>query len=187
MRYFIGFLITLGLIIIVIFLLFRGGGDGGKPKTLITPKALDSYASSDAEVSMTIDGPVNADSLHQQLRVTVDHNNVTFEQLKGYEGTVVSMRRYDNTETAYSTFLISLKHAGFTLGDTNPKLRDERGYCSLGDRYIFKLDQGSKQLERYWTSSCGKTKTYLGAFSLTRQLFETQVPDYDKLTEKLNF
>ncbi len=182
MRYFIGFLVMLGLIIFVIFLIFHGGG---KPKTKVIAKPLASYASTRSEVSMTTDGPVNADSLHQQIRITVDRETVRFDQIQGYNAAVVNSTRYNNTENAYATFLVSLQRAGFRAGDKNPLLRDERGICALGDRYIFEINQDGKQIQRYWATSCGKTKTYLGALSLTLDLFRAQVPDYDKLVERL--
>ncbi len=63
MRYFLGFLITILLLFMLILLLFRGGS---KPKVQVTGKALSSYATTDAEVRLTTDGPVNAEEEHQQ-------------------------------------------------------------------------------------------------------------------------
>lgn len=179
MRYFIGFMVVLGLVILLIILLLGGGG---KHRAAIGTRNLVDYASTDAQVSMTIDGPVNAVSLHQQIRVTVDKNDVTFEQMSGYDGNVVNTQIFANTESAYNVYLHALGHAGFTLGDNNPALRDESGYCALGDRYIFELTQDGKILERYWSTSCGNTKTYKGNLSLTLTLFQNQVPGYSNLT-----
>jgi hypothetical protein len=179
MRYFIGFLVTIGLIIILIILLFHGGG---KSKVPATAKSLTSYAATDAEVSMTIDGPVNAASEHEQVRVTVNRDNVTYQHIKGYDGQVVDTQIFANTENSYDVFLHALLHAGFTKGDSNKALQDERGYCATGDRYIFELNQDNDNLERYWASSCGSPKTYLGALNLTLTLFQAQVPGYQNLT-----
>ncbi len=180
MRYFVGFLMTVGLIIVLILLLFRGDS---KPKVALTSKTLDSYASTSAEVRLTIDGPINAQSQHNQARISVDHNNVTFEYLNGYNGDVLNMQRYPNTKESYAVFLRALTHAGFTLGDTDKKLSDERGYCPLSNRYIFELTQDNKTLERFWTTSCGKPKSFLGNSSLVVSLFEAQVPNYSELTQ----
>lgn len=176
MRYFVGFLLTLGLIILVILLLFRGGG---KPKVPATSKTLDSYASTSAEVRMTVDGPVNADSMHNQIQITIDRQNVTFEHLQGYEGNSVKLQQYPNNQSAYTTFLLALAHAGFTRGNIDPALRDERGYCPLGNRFIFELIQDDRTLQRFWATTCGKPATFLGNFSLVRSLFQAQVPDYN--------
>jgi hypothetical protein len=184
MRYFVAFMIALGLLFLVVFLLFHSGS---KPKVQLTPKTLDSYATTDAEAVLTIDGPINAAQNHQQVRITVSRDDVTFEQLQGYDGNVVNMQSYANTENAYTVFLFSLAHAGFTKGDNNPALSDERGFCALGDRFIFQLQQDGQDIERYWSTSCGNSKTYLGSPSLTINLFQAQVPDYSKLTQDITF
>jgi hypothetical protein len=180
MRYFIGFMITIGLFILLIFLLFSGGG---KPKVPTTSKTLESYASTAAEVSMVVDAPINANSQHQQIHITADRNNVTYEEVAGYDGRVVRQERFANTENAYAVFLRSLANAGFTKGDIKKELSDERGYCPLGTRYIFELRDGSRSIQRFWWTSCGKPKTYLGNPSLTIQLFEDQVPNYPDLSQ----
>ena len=182
MRYFIGLIVTLGLLVLLIVLLINGGGS--KPNTS-GPKPLYSYASTDAQVSMTIDGPINADSLHEQVRITVDNANVTYEHIHGYQGNVVDTRIYANNQDAYNAFLHALYHAGFARGDNNPALKDESGYCAVGDRYIFELTQDGNTLERYWTTSCGNTKTYMGSANLTLTLFKAQVPDYTTLTSNI--
>lgn len=183
MRYFVGFLLTIGLIIILILLLF--GGDSS-PKTGVTSKTLESYANTNAEVKMTIDGPVNAESLHNQVRISVDRNNVSLEHINGYNGDVVSMQRYANSKAAYAHFLKALAHAGFTQGNTAKEMRDERGYCPLGKRYVFELVQGTKSVQRFWSTSCGKPKTYLGSASLTISLFQAQVPGYNDLVRDID-
>ncbi|HUY85076.1 MAG TPA: hypothetical protein VMU97_01015 [Candidatus Dormibacteraeota bacterium] len=183
MRYFISFLIALGLLFLVIFLLFRGGGKPAAPQ--LTARALAGYATSNAEAVMTIDGPVNSVQNHQQIRVTVSRDTVTYEQLQGYSGDVVNVQQYANTSDAYAAFLLSLARAGYTNGDNNPKARDERGFCPLGDRYVFQFTQDNQDLERYWTTSCGGAKTYLGPLSLTVRLFQLQVPNYSTLTQNI--
>jgi len=183
MRYIIAFFVALGLLFVVLILLFN---NSGKPKVVITPKTLDSYASTDAQVVMTIDGPVNASEVHEQVRVAVDSNDVTFEQIQGYDGNAVNSQSYANTENSYKTLLLSLAHAGFTQGNNDPNARDERGFCALGDRFVFELRQDGRDIERYWATSCGKPQTYLGSLNLTVTLFQKQVPNYSDLTQKLS-
>jgi hypothetical protein len=183
MRYFLGFLISIGLIIVLIFLLFHGGGSKAKVPT--TAKTLESYASTDAEVRLTIDGPVNSQQEHQQIRVTVDRSQATFEQISGYEGQVVQQQQFASNDNAFQVFLHSLGHAGFTQGNTDKSLSDERGYCPLGDRYIFELIQNGQSIERFWATSCGKPKTYLGSLDLTLSLFKAQIPKYSDLTDNV--
>jgi hypothetical protein len=182
MRYFLAFLVTLGLILLLFTLLFRSGG--GKSKTPVG-KTLDSYSTTDAVARVTIDGPINADQTHQALRISVGRDEVTFEKIQGYQGNVVSVQNYANNSDAYANFLLALSHAGFTKGSTPAALKDERGYCPLGDRYVFELTQEDKEIERYWATNCGKPATYLGAVSLTLDLFRAQVPDYNTLTQNI--
>lgn len=185
MRYFIGFLVTIGLIILLIVLLFGGGGSDNKSKVPTTSKALASYAATDAEVRLTIDGPVNANQLHQQVRITVGKDKAVFEQLQGYNGSVVNTKSYANSQAAYDVFLRSLSYAGFTRGNTSKDAQDERGFCPMGIRYVYELFQAGTDIQRYWSTSCGKPKTYEGIPSLTHSLFRAQIPDYDTLTSNM--
>jgi hypothetical protein len=183
MRYFIGFLITIGLAIVLIVLLFTGGGGSKKPKTT---KALADYAFSDSVVRLTIDGPITADQTHQAVRITVGQEDTIYEQVQGYQGTVVNQQSYASNQNSYSNFLYALGHAGFTRGDPSKVLANEKGYCPLGSRYVFELIDSGNTIQRYWGTSCGNPKTYKGNLNLTLSLFKAQVPDYNTLTENLN-
>lgn len=180
MRYFVAFFIAIGLIFLLIFLLFHGGR---KPKT--NPPALTSFASTDAQVQFTLDGPINAQQNHQQIRITVGRDDVTYEQLQGYNGQVVNMQHFANTQEAYRVFLAALAHEGFGKVNADPKLKDETGVCPLGRRYIFELTQDSQTPYRAWSTSCGSPRTYLGALIPTIDLFQAQVPGYPQLTQNL--
>jgi hypothetical protein len=182
MRYFLGFLVAIGLIILIIFLIFSGSG---KPKTQVTPKTLDSYANTNAAVQLIIDGPINADQTHQEVQITVNNDAVVYEQIQGYQGSVVNEQSFANNQSAFAVLLHALDYAGFTNGNPSAALRDERGYCSLGDRYIFSLTQNGDDIERYWATSCQSTRTYLGNVNLTLSLFQAQVPNYNQLTNEL--
>jgi hypothetical protein len=183
MRYILGLLVALGLIILIIFLMFSGSG---QPKTQVTPKTLDSYADTDAVVQLIIDGPINADQDHQEIQITVDSGTVVYEQIQGYQNTVVNQQSYANNQSAFAVLLHALNIAGFTNGNSSKSLSDERGYCALGDRYIFSLTQDGNDIERYWATSCGSPKTYLGSVPLTLSLFESQVPNYEQLTQDIS-
>jgi hypothetical protein len=179
MRYFLAFLVMLVLILSLFFLLFHGSS---KPKIPLTTRTLSSYAPTDAEAIMTIDGPINADQNHQAIRITVSRDDVMFEQIQGYQNSVVNLQNFANNQNAYVNFLLALAHAGFTKGNADPSVSDERGFCALGDRYVFELRQDNKDLERYWATSCGNPKTYKGVLNLTLLLFQAQVPQYTDLT-----
>lgn len=185
MRYFIGFIIVIALIILLIVLLFHHGGNG---KTPATPAPLVSYANTDVLVRETIDGMTNDVQDHRQIVITVGQGSTTFQVNQGYDGQAISTQSFPMTQNAYAAFLLSLDHAGFTQGNNDSSLKDERGYCPLGQRYIFEVIQGSSDLERYWTTSCsGSTPhTFEGTTSVILNLFRNQVPNYDQLTSDVN-
>lgn len=184
LRYFAGFIATIVLIILLIFLIFHGGG---KAKVPTTSKTLDSYATTDAEVSMTIDGPIVANQNHQAIKITVANDTATYDEIQGYQGDVIKQQSYPNNVDSYTNFLFALERAGFTEGSTDSTLKDERGYCPLGDRYIFQINQDGQQLERYWTTNCsGTPKSFKGNTNLTITLFQDQIPDYDNLSNNVN-
>ena len=184
LRYFVGFLITIGLIIILIIMIFGGGGSKSKVPT--TTRTLNSYANTDAQAQLIIDGPINAAQNHIEVQITVGQDSTTFQQLQGYDGSVVRQQTFTNSQAGYAVFLHALTLAGFTKGNTAVS-SDERGYCPLGDRYIFKFSQEDRTIERFWATSCGNPKTYLGNVSLTLSLFQAQVPGYIALTDGLQF
>lgn len=178
MRYFTVFLVGLGLVVLVFVILIKML-TGGKPKQQID---LNSYATTDAVVRMTIDGPVNADSLHRQIQISIDNSQAEIQIMNGYQGDVKLDKTFDNNQPAFEAFLHAINLAGYTKGNPDPKLSDERGYCPQGSRYVFELLQGGDTIQRYWSTACGGQGTYGGKTTLTRELFQAQIPDFDKFT-----
>jgi hypothetical protein len=185
MRYIIGLLVTIVLLILLIFLLFHSNSKTNVPTTSMP---LHSYANTDAEVRLTIDGPINANEDHQQVQITANQNVVTFDQFQGYDSTVVNQQQFVNSVNAYSAFLYSLELNGFTEGTNSSALSNEQGHCALGDRYIFELIQRGNNLERYWATSCPKVAaSFEGNLPLMLTLFDAQVPNYQTLTKNIIF
>lgn len=183
MKYFIGYLITIGLLILLIIFLMRGGG--GDQPAVETTKTLASYASTDAEVSFLNEGPINAASEHEQILITVDQDYVTYQQIIGYDGHVTATKRFNNTQNAYRAFLSALGHAGFTKGDKDESIQNEEGRCPTGHRYIFEMNEGTEQIQRTWATNCAGVKTFLGSVDLTITLFQAQVPNYSTLSQNV--
>jgi predicted PurR-regulated permease PerM len=177
-RYLLGFT-ALGVLLIALIILIISGGSKTN-KTL--PKTLDSYSNTDAEVSLTIVGPITADQLHQSINITISNSTSTYEQLQGYQGQVTNLQTFPNNVNSFTEFLFALERAGFTDGNKSTALQNDQGYCPLGDRYIFELTQDNQQLERYWSTNCGGTQTYLGQLDLTLSLFQNQIPNYSTLS-----
>jgi len=180
MRYIIGLLLGIGLIVLTFILIFRAFSGGDTPKQQAID--LNSYATSNAIVRYTIDGQVTADQVHNRIRITVSKDTVLYEQIQGYEGKLVQSKTYPNNTQAYGTFLRSLDIAGYTNGNKDFD-KDERGYCPSGKRYIYEGIDGGDTIIRWWSSSCStKVGNFLGSPSVVRSLFIRQVPDYNKLS-----
>ena len=182
MRYLFGFLVAIGLIIMIIVLIFSGGGSKPQTATGTGKQPLYSYANTDAEVSLTIEGPINASEEHEAIRIIVNQDQVTYQQLSGYDGSVIKQQAYGNDEASYSSFLKALNYAGFTLRDSTSSLSDEKGRCATGQRYVFRMDEDDRTLLRSWATNCGGTKTFLGNTQLAISLFQSQVPNYSDLS-----
>ena len=179
MRYIIGLFFTLGLIILILVLIFRGGAT--PPKHQIN---LGSYLNSGGTAQLIIDGPITAESEHAEVQIDVSPDQVSFTLYQGYQQTVATQQTYPNNQSAYAVFLQALQHAGFTNGTTSGS-SDERGYCPAGNRYIYSFMNEGDQLTRFWYTSCGNGN-FRGSGDTIRWLFRQQVPDYDKLTLNKN-
>jgi hypothetical protein len=184
LRYLIGFLGIIALIILVIVLIVRAGSGSGTG-----PKAIDlaDYITSTSEVSLTIDGPVSADQTHRSIKISVDERRATAELINGYEGQVQDTKTYTTNENLYANFLLSLKRAGFIVGLSDENLKDERGYCPTGLRYVYELKDNDKEVRRLWSTSCGRDSTFKGTGETVRALFQKQIPDYDTLLNGAGF
>lgn len=179
MRYIIGFLVTIGLIVLIFVLLLRGGGQPAQPNS---GPSLPSYADTDTLMQMTIDEPINAASKHRQIQVTVGRDDVTVALMQGYSGHVLREKSYSNSQDAYAAFLYALARAGYDKGDNSSDLKEDRGYCPEGNRYIFEIIQNGHDIQRYWTTNCGGPHSFQGDKGTVLTLFQRQVPDYDEVT-----
>lgn len=182
-RYFIGFLLAVGLIVVVVILIIKALTGTHKGPT---PLDLPSYANSDVRVQLTIDGPVTSPDTHNDIIMTVGSSQSSLMITKGYDSEVVSMKNYPMTTSAYAVFLKALAYNNFTKGTNDPALADERGHCAQGDRFIYEVIDGSgNDLQRYWYTTCN-TGTFKGSVSAIRSLFTKQFPDYGTQTQNVN-
>lgn len=180
MRYIIGLLLGIGLIVLTFILIFRAFSGDDTP--VEQPINLNDYATSNAIVRFTTDGVINADQTHNRVRITVSKDTILYEQIQGYEGKLVQSKTYPNNVQAYGTFLRALDLAGYTNGNKQFD-DDERGYCPNGRRYVYEAVDGGDTILRWWSTTCGReTGSFQGNASTIRNLFQRQVPDYNKLT-----
>jgi hypothetical protein len=176
MRYFVGFLICIALIIGVFILVIKGFSGSSTPKN---QNPLSDYANTDTTVRMTVDGPIVSDVQHRAYRITVGRSETTIETLQGYDYTPIDTKTYSNTQQGYENFLRALDLAGFRGDTSKPQNNDERGACATGDRYIFEVMSGSSSDKRYWSASCRGKGNYKGNTAQTKTLFNTQIPTTD--------
>jgi len=176
MRYFIGLLASIGLIILVFILVLRGFGGNS---TTTSENPLTDYANTDALVRLTVDGRIVSEQEHRAYQITVGRSEVRVETLKGYEYETIETRTYTNNQESYYSFLRALDLAGYTKGAEDGENTDERGVCADGQRHIYEILSGTSEVQRYWTTSCGGG-TFKGEAPIVRQLFEKQVPTADR-------
>jgi len=185
MKYVMGLLLGIGLIVltfILIFRIFSGGNDTPKPQSI----NLSDYATTNAVMRYTVDGSTVADLKHNKIRITVSKDQVLFEQIQGYEGKMVQTKTYPNNIQAFGTFLRALEIAKFDTGLSTAD-KDERGYCPVGKRYLYEAIDGGDTLFRWWNTSCSQNQgSFKGKGSTIRPLFQKQVPDYNTLMRGVN-
>ncbi|MGD0284590.1 MAG: hypothetical protein ABSB12_03290 [Candidatus Saccharimonadales bacterium] len=182
MRYFLIFLITIGLIVLVFVIILKSFSSApSKP-----PTPLVDYANTNTIVEMTIDGPVTADQNHNSVQMIVGQSNSEINIIQGYQNNVINTQSYQNNSASYGVFLRSLDLAGYSEGKNDPNLADYRGYCPTGDVYIYQILNGTSTIEQYWSTSCGGQGTFKGNDSLIQTLFDAQFPDYGDITNDVN-
>lgn len=178
-------LVGIGLVILVIVFIVKlvGGGSSTAAQQIDVTK----YASTpDASVTMLADGPTRYDGEHYQLKITVTPISNEIDVIQGYEGTVVQTQSYPNNAEAFSVFLQTLQHEGFSKGKADHI--DYRGYCPTGERFSFSLSAGTKDNFTYTSTSCGQGN-FQGQRDVILELFRRQIPvkDYDTYTNNIGF
>lgn len=182
MKYFFGFLAAIGLIVLVFVLIIRGFSGGSKEEQAID---LSSYGNTDAVVRLTVEGPVVADQNHNSYEITISRNTAKIETFKGYERQVIESKVYENNEEAYETLLLSLERAGYQRSIEDENNTDPRGICPTGNRYTYELADANSTIIESWSASCNKG-TFRGNATAVRNLFIRQIPDFGKVTGRLN-
>lgn len=173
-RIFLFLLIAVGLIWLTVILIGKALSTGSS-STSTPQQSLVSYATTDAEFVMLIDGPVQSDQTHQSLRITVARDQNVIELMNGYEGQVVSQESFASNSVAFAAFLKSLDKVGFSQPVSKSVSADERGVCPFRNRFIYSITQNGTEKRRAWTTTCN-TGNYAGVQSSTRLLFINQIP-----------
>lgn len=194
MRYGLGILFIAFLVIVGAVILFSGGHNKGStatvaPKTVIRSTKLADYENNDsAAISWTIQGKLVGQDKRRAIRVIVTRNVRTIQVLDGYDERVENSKDYPNNPAAFATFVRALDNLSFGRERT-VKQPDERGVCPLGNRYIYRVTDGSKEVMRTWSDTCTATDGPFGGGPTSPSpictLFKAQITDYSKLTAKV--
>lgn len=183
MKYTLGFIAVI-IVVIITFVMIWRGIMGREPEA--QPAPLTDYALTTTAMRLTIDGEVNTDEEHRAIRITVSRSESRVEILKGYGKEVVQGKSYESTDKAYETFLRALDLMNYTKGNNNLELEDDRGYCPEGERYIYEIIDGTDVQQRYWSTSCNREKTFDGESNDVIKLFKKQIPDYRSFTKDVD-
>lgn len=184
MKYILGVFGVIVLLLLVVILIVRSGpsepistAQTGKPQV-----NLGEYEAKPATAVFTVRGQITADETRRAIRISVSQQERVIEILDGYDESVLSRHTFPNNSEAYRVFLSALSSAGFTR-EQETEIKDERGVCPFGRRYVYKLQDGSTQAFRTWSTSCRREQGSFGGNSgVVRRLFEQQIPDYRTVT-----
>src|SRR6266446_949532 len=177
-----------GFIIFIVILVALFGHGGKKPAPVNQLKPLGDYAQTDATVSFTTDGIVNADELHRAIRITVSANQMELDVTQGYNPQVIQSKTFVNNQEAFTVFLKAIANSGFVAKSKKSKApANPAGQCPLGFRYILNLNQDGDDLSNLWASSCGTAVgNSAGLITTIQTLFQDQIPNYQTLIGQVN-
>lgn len=182
MRYGISILAIAFLVIIgSVVLIGRIGGGGGDAPTARITKLADYTNNDAASISWTMQGKLVGDDQYKSIRVTVTKSKRTAEVLSGFEQRVEKSVEFDNSPEAFATFIRALDNLGFGR-ERRVLVADERGVCPQGNRFVYRLTDGSKEVMRTWSDTCSTKDGPFGGRTpnVIRVLFREQITDYSK-------
>ncbi len=186
MRFIIGFVVTILLLILAVVLVIGGdNGDqnGNAPEDVTLSDYIDRSGS---EVSYTVAGPIVAQENYREIRIIVTPSSRTVQIISGYDGTVTDGRDFGNTRNAYAEFLQALEQAGFAEVNDNPSADGPEGVCPTGRRHSFVLRAEDETVRDLWSVTCrGVRGSFAGQQGIIDRLFKAQIPDYNTIVRNV--
>lgn len=178
----IGIVLVLIVFGIIIFKIDWGGsGTEQNSNQEEKQKSLVDYSDTDVKVRFTNSGEINSNREHREVQITVGRDNVDAKIISGYQGNVSASQQFGNNPGAYKAFLAALEMLGFTKTKESAPGATEEGSCPNRQRYVFEIFDSNETIHHSWSTSCtAKLGTFAGEVSQTTNLFEAQVPDYNK-------
>lgn len=163
---------------------------GGDTQTTDTNVGRDSLLDTSVghSVRLTVRGPLVANEEFHSYQTTINSSTRLMTTYQGYLDQPIASKSYGNNLKAYEQFVYALDKANLMKGDelTGDK-NDTRGICATGLVYEFEVINADSTVKRLWTSTCkGSPGSLKASVSQLTNLFQAQIPDQEKLLDKLN-
>ena len=170
--------------------MFGGGDEQASPlatSTAVSGKKALVNTTGEYSVKMTWRGPITADENFRSYAISVANDARNMTTYKGYVGTQIDAVTLDNNNDAYTQFVYALDRAKLMDGTPlNDDENDTRGICATGSVYEFAVMQGTKTIQKLWTSTCrGSLGSLTANLAQVNRLFQQQIPTYSSLNQKM--
>ncbi len=184
MKYVLGvFAVIVVLILSIILISNRGNRSTENSQTGDqTVDLLDYTDKAGGTLLFETEGELRGDDERRAIRISVTRVERKVEILSGYKEEVIDSKSLPNTDEAYEALIYALDKAGYSRKQ-EPRYDSDKGACPFGKVYIYKLEDGSDDVIRSWSTSCSRRDgDFGGDASRVRRLFEKQIPDYRSIT-----
>ena len=182
-------LIVIVIAVVALFSLGRSIFGGGTEAPTVVNTGQESLINTaiDRSVKVTVRGPIVADENYHSYVITASPTMRTLTTYEGYLGRQVETKELPNNTQSYEEFVYALDRAQLMEGSPlEGEANDTRGICATGRLFEYEVMQASNSVKRLWTSTC---KGSAGSLDANNQqllrLFQGQIPDYAKLTNKV--
>lgn len=175
-RVVIGIIILVWAAIVVVF-----GLRLFSPQAQVLPQANDvpisDYSTNaNAEVRLTILGPVVANENFRSGMITISPTSRSTTAYKTYNEEVIQTDVLGNNSEAFRQFMNALQVAGFGQR-RRVGVADPGSSCPQGYRYIYELREGGRTVMETWATSCGgQRESFGGNAAQVNRLFRVQIP-----------
>lgn len=142
----------------------------------------------DRSVSMNVRGKIIADEDFRSYEIEISPIVRRMTLYKGYKNEIIDAVRLPNSTEAYVEFVNALNRANFSDEAELPdRLNETDGVCATGRLYTFSLLQAQSVTDQTWVTSCrGIAGSFGGDASLSRTLFEEQIPNSKDLLREID-
>lgn len=163
-------------------------GGGSQPDTVDQSQAALLDVTGATRVVMSVRGPIVAHENFRSYQIDISPTSRNLTTYTGYAGQRLDSQQLGNTTTAYEEFVYALNRAKFAEGrELQGEENDTRGVCPTGRLYEFAILRGDRTVKQLWTTSCSGTRgSFRNNLDQTRALFTRQLPDSNRLIDRID-